>query len=198
MATHNVETTWIDLDLWFAKQKRKGIPGQRLWKHSRACLLHRTPQTRAVTALHIPQPSQIRDIPHGKIQKRVTIHENTSCSITNLELNTFPSQACCHGQDCANNRQTLSILGLKSQLLFFWWFRRNRVWWVVKPWTPSLSFHNLLVKFLLEASNWILCCRQATSHVLMTLLLCNIQTTILECIHFGTMWVKNQKAGGIL
>lgn len=75
MATQNGETSWIDLDLWFSKQKRKGIPGQRLWKHSRACLLHRTPQTRAVTAFHISQPSQIRGILHGKMQKRVLIHE---------------------------------------------------------------------------------------------------------------------------
>lgn len=194
----NVETTWINLDLWFAKQKRKGIPGQGLWKHSRAYLLHRTPQTRTVTAFHISQPSQIRCIPHRKIQKRVSIHENTSCSITDLELNTFPSQACCHGQDCTNNRQTLSILELKSQLLSFWWFRRTRVWWVVKPGAQSLSFHNLLIKFLPEASTWILCCRQATSHVLMTLPLCNIQTTILECRHFWTMWIRSQKAWGIL
>lgn len=75
MARQNVEASWIDLDLWFAKQKRKAIPGQRLWKHNRACLLHRTPQTRAVSASIFLSPLRSGAYPMGKIQKRVLIRE---------------------------------------------------------------------------------------------------------------------------
>lgn len=102
MARQNVETSWIDLDLSFAKQKRKEIPGQRLWKHNRACLLHWTPNSSCVS-FHISQLSQIRGIPHGKNPEE-GVDTWSNSSITNLELNIFFPQACCHGQDCANNR----------------------------------------------------------------------------------------------